>query len=593
MCGFVGVKAGVSGFDIVQIRSRCAKALWDISYRGPDSEHFYYDGSLFFGGHRRLSISDSQNLAADQPMLSHNRDVVILFNGQIYNAEELCSFFGVRIQFKTNSDTERLLELYSRVGPELFPYLRGIFAAVFYHPLTKKLVMVRDQLGVKPLYYSLNEYREISFASTPKSLSKVMGNDDHRLSFKKRTEVAFKLFGSCPLESTPFDNQVALSPGTYIVFDENNRSSTREYFNIKDFWLANAGGSVQPSKEALRTTLRQAVLRNMSGDAQGGIFTSSGFDSTLLVSQITQHPHNTLIPISIDFESRQFNTSEIRHTKFRLNRYGIEERLKTKVFERKDFFSVYPHLLETMTHPSIDSINTFFASLFARNMGAKYVLSGIGGDEIFGSYRSQYLIPIFKKIKDMTFLKSSARPLDRRRILNSKRKRLLVWPNSTVDLYLYIRLYSLLFPLGEDSQEYDLANEIYWSFRDQLSALCEGMNDDLAISFLEFVFYLKGQLLVDSDSASMANSLELRVPLLDLDFMAEVLRYRGRGHIGKRKFATLLSDDEMLIESAVSKKHGFSTPSLRWVGEYFNVNPEMSPHRYLILDKICETYAAN
>lgn len=592
MCGFVGVKAGVSGFDIMQIRSRCAKALRDISYRGPDSEHFYYDESLFFGGHRRLSISDSKNLAADQPMLSHNREVVILFNGQIYNAEELCSLFGVRIQFKTNSDTERLVELYSRVGPELFPYLRGIFAAVFYHPLTKKLVMVRDQLGIKPLYYSVNEYREISFASTPKSLFKVMGIDDHRLSLNKRTEVAFKLFGSCPLESSPVDNQVALSPGSFIVFDENNRSSTHEYFNIKQFWLANAGGSAQPSKEALRMSLRQAVLRNMSGDAQGGIFTSSGFDSTLLVSQITQDPHNTLIPISIDFESRQFNTSEIRHTKSRLSRYGIDEKLKTKVFKRKDFYRLYPHLLETMTHPSIDSINTYFASFFARNMGAKYVLSGIGGDEIFGSYRSQYLIPIIKKIKYMALMKQSARPLDCRRILNSKRKRLIVWPNSTVDLYLYIRLYSLLFPLGEDSQEYDLANEVYWSFSDKLSVLCEGMTDDLAISFLEFVFYLKGQLLVDADSASMANSLELRVPLLDLDFVAEVLKYRGCGHIGKRKFARLLSDDEMLIESAISKKHGFSTPSLRWIAEYFNVNPEISAHRYSILEKICNAYAA-
>lgn len=592
MCGFVGVKAGVSGFDIMQIRSRCAKALRDISYRGPDSEHFYYDESLFFGGHRRLSISDSKNLAADQPMLSHNREVVILFNGQIYNAEELCSLFGVRIQFKTNSDTERLVELYSRVGPELFPYLRGIFAAVFYHPLTKKLVMVRDQLGIKPLYYSVNEYREISFASTPKSLFKVMGIDDHRLSLNKRTEVAFKLFGSCPLESSPVDNQVALSPGSFIVFDENNRSSTHEYFNIKQFWLANAGGSAQPSKEALRMSLRQAVLRNMSGDAQGGIFTSSGFDSTLLVSQITQDPHNTLIPITVDFESRQFNTSEIRHTKSRLSRYGIDEKLKTKVFKRKDFYRLYPHLLETMTHPSIDSINTYFASFFARNMGAKYVLSGIGGDEIFGSYRSQYLIPIIKKIKYMALMKQSARPLDCRRILNSKRKRLIVWPNSTVDLYLYIRLYSLLFPLGEDSQEYDLANEVYWSFSDKLSILCEGMTDDLAISFLEFVFYLKGQLLVDADSASMANSLELRVPLLDLDFVAEVLKYRGCGHIGKRKFARLLSDDEMLIESAISKKHGFSTPSLRWIAEYFNVNPEISAHRYSILEKICNAYAA-
>lgn len=570
MCGINGWLSGTGSVrreEVRRVRDAMAK-------RGPDAagEWFSADGRVGLG-HRRLSIIDLSE-AGNQPLWSADGRFVIVFNGEIYNYRELKADLEANGEhFRTATDTEVVLALFARQGIHSFRRLRGMFAFAIYDTLAKKMTLARDLTGIKPLYYASTP-TGVKFASQVKALLLSEGIDT---AYEPAAHVAFFLYGRCPIEKTLYRGIKALPPGSFVVVDDQGVTEPESFGTIKQYFTS-SGAPL--SHEELRETLIDTMRAHFVADVPVSIFLSAGRDSATmlaLASEIRQEPINAVTLAFEEYRGTPDDESVLAQEAAEL--YGANHTIR--MVTKKEFASDLDGILNAMDQPTVDGVNTFYVSKVTAELGVKVALSGVGADEIFGGYPSFRQVPrlaiAMRPFGTIPGLGVMWRHLATKLMPGSvspKLAGLLEYGTTLEGAYMLRRALHLPWEitniLDPDFARQGLEDLDYW---ERLRKWTRDIGTAHAkIALLELANFMFPQLLVDSDWASMAHSLELRVPFVD----KVVLNSIGPAVAGVRpptKTDMALTPKVPLPESFQTRpKTGFSVPIRRWVAEMNDID---------------------
>ncbi|MHB8539101.1 MAG: asparagine synthase (glutamine-hydrolyzing) [Candidatus Dormibacteria bacterium] len=562
MCGICGKLV----FDRGAVVSRSlVKAMADtIQHRGPDDEGYYVSGQIGLG-FRRLSIIDLNS--GHQPISNETGEIWIVFNGEIYNYQELrCELLARGHIFKTKTDTEVIVHLYEEYGPECVEKLRGMFAFAIWDGREEVLFLARDRVGIKPLYYRLTNH-SLVFASEIKAL---FADPDVKPEIQPSVIDRFLTFHFLPGEETLFRNIQKLAPGSYMVV-RGNQPVIRQYW---DLHFSASMLSLRDAEAQLSDLLDDAMRLHMLSDVPVGFLLSGGFDSTVLLSiaaGMTDHPISSF---TVGF-SEQGIADERPYAKLAAKRFGTEHHEMT--ISATDFESFLPKYVWHMEEPVCEppAIAMFYVSRLAKR-SVKVLISGEGGDEAFAGY-SRY-----RNLLWLERLKSVSKPLNGvlsagllvlNRLLRSEKvekyARLLGIPfesyyhtGAFAPFRFFDQLYTKDFArcVGKESS----ASVVKKHLENGIAA-----NDRVnKMLYVDTKTWLVDDLLLKADKMTMANSIELRVPFLDhklLEFAASLPgRYKVRGfttkYIAKKVFGNRIPRE--IVER---KKVGFPIPYDSWL----------------------------
>lgn len=572
MCGIAGIFAygqsapPVDQEELLRIREAMIK-------RGPDGAGLWMSADRRVGlAHRRLAIIDLSEAGA-QPMATAEGRYRITFNGEIYNYRELRRELEAKgCVFRSQSDTEVLLHLYAERGEEMVHALRGMYAFGIWDETRKGVFLARDPFGIKPLYYA-DDGVTFRFASQVKALLKG-GQVDATPA--PAGHVGFYLWGHVPDPHTLFRGIKALQAGSTMQVDAGDRPSAQVFFSVpQEFARADALGlefSPQESRERLRAALKGSVSRHLVADVPVGVFLSSGLDSTTLTALAAEVGAGNLRTVTLGFnEYRETDDDETPLAALVARTYGASHEIRW--VSRNDFAHRASEILDAMDQPSIDGVNTYFVSRAAADAGMKVAMSGVGGDELFGGYPSFRDLPMmagwlgavsrFPRV-GRAFRRVSGPLL--KHFTSPKYSGLLEYGGSYAGAYLLRRGLYMPWELP-DFLDGDLVREGW----DELQTLLrieetiQGVESDFQkVSALELSWYMRNQLLRDSDWAGMAHSLEIRVPLVDIELFRAVAPLTRAGSVTKREMAQVLA--KALPEKVLNrKKTGFSIPVRDWL----------------------------
>lgn len=541
----------------------------DAMHRGgPDDAGVFTHPVLPFAlGHRRLSLIDL-SAAGHQPMIDDN--LIITYNGEIYNYLELrktLQHYGH--VFQTASDTEVILKAYRQWGVDAFEYFNGMFALAIWDEAAQQLILARDHAGIKPLYYYIDQ-TSVYFASEIRAFhqsGKVFAEN-------KDWQVAFLAFGHLPEPITTLKSVVPLEKGTALIIHlPTLETRTHTFFKWK---FTDKLKNEEEALQLMRETMEEAVARHLLSDAPIGLFLSGGIDSSLLtlIASKTQKEH--LHTLSIVFEEKKFSEDRFQQVIINKTKAKHQSYLVTK-----DIFNEQlGDAMEAMDQPTLDGINTYFISMYAKAYGLKAVLSGLGADELFGGY------PSFKQQKKMKYVQKLPDSLLRRlQGFPDHRIRKLSYagmPNSASEYLSYRGIFtpvSVASLLGATQVEVEqqLAN---LSTHYPLNGLVDGNR----ISYLETNFYMQNQLLKDSDFMSMWHGVEIRVPFLDkeLMIMAGVIDAAIKFKTLPPKYLLVKAfEQELPVEIWKRKKQGFTFPFEGWLKENEFIMPSTAMEKQL------------
>ena len=580
MCGLAGsigrldddVLAAVERMSAAERhRGPDAAATWSSS-RTPDAR-----GVAF--AHRRLAIIDL-SAEANQPMHDPETGNVLIFNGEIYGFRELRDELRAEgCIFRTRSDTEVVLRAYARWGTGCLAKLRGMFALALYDARKRVVVLARDRIGIKPLYVARVPDRDgrstVLFASEVRALL-ASGRIERKLSNEALATYAWNGFVNG--DATIVEGVRSLPEGSFVEVSLDGAESRPTVF-----WsLPRAGASSVASLDAIGAALGTAASQHLESDVPVGVFLSGGIDSSAVAALATRAAKGPVHTFNIAFDDPSFDESKYaREVAAGLGTIHREIRLTEATFAAQ-----LDAALGCLDQPSFDAINTYFVSRAVREAGITVALAGTGGDELFGGYRSYQEIPrgvrvarslawtprfargtLSRIVARMKMGKSGAIPPQTRW---GKLEDALATRGDRVDLYqVSYGLFSGRF-LGELLDE-ELATGVAFGLapgrRAALRALVEGEPDLSAIASLEIANFLGQRLLRDSDAASMAVSLELRVPLLDhlvieeAAKLAEDRRFRPLGRKQVLRDVALAGLDPAIFDRP---KSGFVLPIERW-----------------------------
>jgi asparagine synthase (glutamine-hydrolysing) len=575
MCGIAGIYAhSASAPCIDRIVLRTVRD--HMAARGPDGQGEWYssDGRVALG-HRRLAIIDLSERGA-QPMTSADGRLVITFNGEIYNYRELRKGLEARGRiFRSDSDTEVILQLYEEHGEAMLSQLRGMFALALWDGTRQAMLLARDTFGIKPLYYSTAS-GTLRFASQVKALL-AGGQVDTRP--EPAGHVGFYLWGSVPAPWTLYRGIKALPAGHFLWVDSRGAREPEAFCLVTDILAAAAAeparGSMGDALDAIGEAVRDSIAAHHIADVPVGIFLSSGMDSALITALSAsrgQAPRTLTLAFS---EYSATRNDEAPMAEKLAAQFGT--RHSTVTVRRADFHEQRERLLAAMDQPSIDGINSWFVSQAVQSKGIKVALSGLGGDELFASYPSFSDLPRIRKVTrpfgsvpgvGKAFRKLSAPILSR--ISSPKYAGLLEYGPTLAGGYLLRR--GLYMPWEMPAVLDETMARQGWAdlhCNAQLQATVAGIpHDRLAISALELSWYTRNQLLADADWASMAHSLEVRVPFLDVPLLRAVAPWLA-AYPGITKSAIAKSLAPQLPRALLEKpKTGFSVPVRDWlIGE--------------------------
>jgi asparagine synthase (glutamine-hydrolysing) len=573
MCGIVSIFAYKGGpVD----REELKRVRDHLASRGPDGYGEWYSEDNRVGiGHRRLAIIDLSE-RGDQPMATEDGRLVITFNGEIYNYKNLRAELERKgYRFHSQSDTEVLLHLYAEKGFDMLKDLRGMFAFGIWDDKKKGLFIARDPFGIKPLYYA-DDGKTFYVASQVKALLKVAHMDSTP---DAAGHVGFFLWGHVPEPYTFYKGIRSLPVGLYMWIDSMGNKETGAYCRITEILSDSSGSHSDMNREEVKLLLRTALLdtvrHHLIADVPVGIFLSSGMDSTTLValaSEINQAKINT---ITMGFkEYIDTLNDETPLATLTADRYGTTHR--TIWVSKKDFEEDFLHLLQSMDQPTTDGVNSYFVSKTAKKAGLKVVLSGLGGDEIFGGYPSFSQIPrivnMLGPFKNLPLLGKGFRIVSYpllKHMTSPKYAGLFEYGGSYSGAYLLRRGMFMPWELpqllnGEMVRE-------GWRELQTILRLDETISKIESpyrrISAFEISWYMRNQLLRDTDWAGMAHSIEIRVPLVDVEFLRHVAPLLGGASSpGKKEMAS--TPLKPLPPEVIKRgKTGFSIPTRQWILE--------------------------
>jgi asparagine synthase (glutamine-hydrolysing) len=527
-----------------------------LSHGGPDDAGIYIDKEQGVAlGNRRLSILDLSSLG-HQPMSNEEESLWITYNGEIYNFMEIRKDLeSLGYRFKSNTDTEVILKAYQEWREKAFERFIGMFAFCLFDRTLGFLYLVRDYIGIKPLYYSILNDRLI-FASEVRAFKVLNESWEENRDWK----IYFLIFGHIPEPFTILKDVYTLTKGSFLRFDLKNKTHTTEKFAGIRF-----SGGVRDIKEAtdrVREIFLKSIKRHLVSDAPIGVFLSGGIDSSLIALTSSKFQGENLRTLSIVFDEKEF--SEGHYQKIIVDR--IRSKHRAYLISERDFIDNLDGIFSAMDQPTIDGVNTYFISRCAKEEGLKAVLSGLGGDELFGGY------PSFHRIDKAWFLRGLNENL--RKLFNVfeyvrsdkiKKFSFLSVPNPLS----YYLLFRGLFAIKKVSEILDVERkEITEALEKVYVKDSMDLNKKDFVSYLEMNLYMQNQLLKDTDFMSMWHSVEVRVPFLDKELMEFVFSVREdvRFSKGIPKFLLVRAFEDILPEEVVFRgKQGFSFPFQKWM----------------------------
>jgi asparagine synthase (glutamine-hydrolysing) len=600
MCGVAGIFA--YHYAAVPVDRDELRTIRDhMAARGPDGRGEWFSDNGRVGlGHRRLSIIDLSDRAA-QPMASADGQLVISFNGEIYNYRQLKKDLEARGRvFRSESDTEVLLHLYADKGEAMLDDLRGMFAFALWDARKQALLLARDPYGIKPLYLADDGWT-CRFASQVKAL--LAGDKVSRLP-EPAGLAGFYLFGSVPEPYTLYQEIRSVPAGAYQWVDATGPHAPVHYFSIAETWAA--GEQTRPVdpadlQERVREAVRDSVRAHLVADVPVGAFLSAGIDSGALVglmaeAQGTAQRRNSPLPpgergrgegpaplrtLTLAFaEFRNTPQDEAPLAEKVAAHYGVAH--TTRVVGEQEFREDLPKILAAMDQPSIDGINTWFVSKAASEAGLKVAVSGVGGDELFGGYPSFRDLPKWVRLLWLPGhipglgtlaeqVQAAFAPLFPS--INPKASGMLRYGGTYPGAYLLRR--GLFLPrelpalIGKEQAQEGLRRlQPLRHISSQLTAhssLRPAHTAHSRVATLESALYLRNQLLRDTDWASMAHSLEVRTPLVDVTLLRQLAGPLATAQAGNHKQMLARCPTQPLTDEVANRaKSGFTTPISDW-----------------------------
>ena len=573
MCGIVAIYSykidapPVDDEELLRIREAMIS-------RGPDGKGIWVSDNRKIGmAHRRLSIIDLTD-AGSQPMSSIDGRYCIVFNGEIYNYQALRAELKKKgYQFRSTSDTEVLLNLYAEKGHDMVYDLRGMYAFTIWDDVKKGLFLARDHFGIKPIYIH-DDGKTFRCASQVKALLAGRG-------FEKRIEpaghVGFFLWGSVPEPFTLYQDIFALPAGHTLWVDDNGPRAPQCYFDVADEFKRAAGQPAPkiPVRETLRKALRDSVRHHLIADVPVGVFLSAGIDSGTITA-LASHQTPNINAITLGFtEYKNTIRDEVPLAQALASRYKCKQHVSH--ISRQDFEDALPRILNDMDQPSIDGINTWFVARTAAQAGLKVALSGLGGDELLGGYPSFHQIPKLLPLVRIPSLLPGFGHIFRilsapllKRITSPKFASLFEYGSTYGGAYFLRRALFMPWELPE-FLDADLVREGWETLQPvlRLDAMVAGLPiANTKISALELTNYMRNTLLRDSDWAGMAHSVEIRTPLVDVDFFLALAPYMVKPERFPSKRDMAIAPKKNLPDTVFNRpKTGFSIPVQEWVEE--------------------------
>jgi len=572
MCGIVG--------SIGYPESKVKRALNTMVRRGPDDVGLWSHEDVVFG-HRRLSILDLTTNGR-QPMTDASGQVVITFNGEIYNYQALRNKLAAGYPFRTQTDTEVLIAGYLQWGiDELLQQIRGMFAFAIWDGRTRALILARDPFGKKPLYYA-HKGRQLRFASTMNAML-ALYNETPGINFCALDD--YLTYLSVPGDQTIFHGMQKLLPAHYAVF-RDGRMETQRYWYLS---FANQLDIVEEEAlDEIDRLLHQAVRRRLVSDVPVGAFLSGGVDSSLVTAIMAQESSKPITTLTMGFEDAQFDERPYARQ--------VSERYQTHQCESVlsgDMWPLLPKIVHEFGEPFADSsaLPTYCIAQFAKQH-VTVVLNGDGGDEMFAGYTRPLVEALAQKYRRMVpqFLRyplgsyAHAREKLRPRMLNGVKQVLEAGRTDARGAFVFDRalrthrsaLYTPEFQERLRGHHPDHWYQQVWDAADGLTPVDKALYGDA-------MTYLPDELLPKMDAMTMAHSLEARAPLLDIDIAEFVARLpyplKVQGLDTKmllKKLARRYVPDEVLFRP----KKGFNMPLASWLRTVL-----AEPMRQLLLDR--------
>lgn len=567
MCGICG-KVGLDSASRIE-PALIQQMIKRLKHRGPDDTGMYSEPQAVLG-HTRLSIIDLNS--GKQPITNEDGTIWIVFNGEIYNYRELRSELLQKGHwFKTQTDTEVIIHLYEEYGPECVGRLRGMFAFAVWDAFNKTLFLARDRVGIKPLYYALNS-TGLAFASEIKAL---ITDPSISREIEPRVIDRFLTYLFTPGAETLLRGIRKLEPGHWLLL-KNGSATVRQYWDLQ-FDPRPANGDFQKTAEELIALLRQTVRDHMISDVPVGVLLSGGVDSTAMLGFAVQETGRKVNTFTVGFQDRNL-VDERPYARLAAQKYGNQHYETT--LSAQDFLDFIPRYVWHMEEPVFEppAVALYYITKLAREH-VKVLISGEGGDEAFAGYQS------YRNLVWLERLKAMGRPW-------RSAGGALLGSLGSLPRFGRLRKYSVLMepPLqnyyfGGSSNPFRhfnrIKSELYsdgFAARVDIrasSALTAEMFAKVAgqdrlnqMLYVDTKMWLPDDLLIKADKITMANSLELRVPLLDhkvLEFAAALpAKYKLNGlttkHILKHAF-------KGQVPSGIlnRKKAGFPVPVQSWL----------------------------
>ena len=564
MCGI----NGVYGLEKLSDPQAIIQLMNDsVAHRGPDAEGVFTGDNVVLG-HRRLSIIDTSS-DGNQPFYSADGNLVMVFNGEIYNYLELKEQLS-DFTFKTASDTEVLLAAYTKWGISFLGRLNGMFALAIWDKRTRELFLARDRMGIKPLYIGRHE-SGIVFSS---EIRAILGTGLIDRTINSEGLIDYLRYQTVHAPQTIVQGIEMMLPGHYISVTDNEITSNSYWSGYTHYSGLASGMDLKSIQSTIYEKLLNSVRLRMRADVPYGAFLSGGIDSSAIVglmSQVSAHPVSTF---SVTFEEDQFSEAPYSNM--------IAEKFATNHTEIKlsvnDFLKLLPSSLQAMDHPSGDGPNTYVVSKVTKESGITMALSGLGGDELFAGY------DIFKRIlslQDKRWVMSF--PKGFRNLATSALK--TIKPGAASEKIAVI--------LGQDYMDFEYVypvnrqvlidtevkkmtgrpslypNSNHTWLAEALAYDTPGFNLPWLskVSIAEIYTYMQNVLLRDSDQMSMAHALEVRVPFLDhelAEFVLGVTDEHKDPHTPKQLLVDSLGN--LLPREIVNRpKMGFTFPWEVWM----------------------------
>lgn len=547
MCGI----SGIYSFNSKNRSLRLRKIDHSIKHRGKDANgeiarnNNIFCNDIYFA-HRRLSILDLSN-NSNQPLINKNNKTMIVFNGEIYNFKELRdTLINLNYKFYSKSDTEVLLHCYAEWGFDFVKFLKGMYAFAIWDESKKTLFCARDEFGVKPFFYKLND-NSFEFASESRALY-----ENENLNFFNIQSFFLGMYS--PFGNSIYEGVNSLNPGHYLIV-KDGKINIKKYFDIHE----NIPKKEKPNKndlDQIKFLFEKSVKSQLMSDRKISLSLSSGNDSTSIFYSMLEN-NKTFNTISIGYEDS--NNYDLEKAIELSSEYGIHN-YHDKITNQESFDLICKSI-SSLSEPIGDSsiVSTYKLSQIAESINSPVLLSGVGGDEVFAGYdryRGSSNIPRFILNKSPDYFGNLISNFVKDELLKYRLK------NKFFDNFVSSGGSRKLFM---SCQNLDL-NEYFKLFKsksfEHYSKITTNENKFL---YFDLISYLPNLLLSFYDQITMSNTVEGRVPFIDKDLINYCYKFDFKYHAGFSQVRKIFRNAKINKKFSESKKMGFSGPVIKWV----------------------------